>query len=193
MSSPALKTKGGFTYGDYVRWPQDERWEIIDGEAFDMSPAPGMRHQSEVGELHRQLANHLLGQPCKVFVAPFDVRLPVGDEPDEHVPTVVQPDVIVVCDSKKLDEKGCRGAPDLVIEVLSPRTTFKDTNRKFRLYERNGVKEYWIVYPEERTLSVYHLNDEKRYGPPDLFSTDDRVTPGVLPGLSIEMSLVFAE
>ena len=110
------------SYADYLGWPDDERYELIDGVAYVMTPAPGRRHQEVVVEMLRQIADALEGGPCRVYVAPFDVRLPRHGEADEQVDTVVQPDLSVICDEGKLDERGCRGAPDWVVEVISPST-----------------------------------------------------------------------
>ena len=115
-----------FTYGDYRRWPEEERWELIGGEVYDMCPAPTRIHQDFVVELAIQIGSFLRDKPCRLYIAPFDVRLPEADETDDEVNTVVQPDVVVICDPAKLDDKGCRGAPDWIIEVLSPRTAVKD-------------------------------------------------------------------
>ncbi|WP_365305251.1 Uma2 family endonuclease [uncultured Thiodictyon sp.] len=140
MSQLARK-RDRFTYGDYRRWPDDERWELIDGEAYNMCPAPTRIHQELVLEIAAQVHAFLRGGPCKVYVAPFDVRLPKADEADERVDTVVQPDIAVICDPGKLDDAGCRGAPDWIVEVLSPCTAAKDQREKRDAYERVGVRE----------------------------------------------------
>jgi Uma2 family endonuclease len=129
------------TYAEYLTWPEDERRELMDGVAYAMTPAPGRRHQSILVELSRQVANLLQGADCRPYSAPFDVRLPEGDEADEQVVTVVQPDLAVVCDPAKLDDAGCRGAPDWIVEVLSPATASRDPIEKRALYARHGVKE----------------------------------------------------
>jgi Uma2 family endonuclease len=147
------------TYGDYLTWPGDVRYELIDGEAFCMAPAPTRSHQRLAGEIFRQLADALEGGPCEVNMAPFDVRLPDGDEADEAIATVVQPDLLVVCDPAKLDERGCRGAPDWIVEVLSPGSAGHDQIRKLALYERHGVREYWLAHPVDRVVTVYRLED----------------------------------
>ena len=146
-------------YADYLGWPDGVRYELIDGEAYLMAPAPGVRHQTLAGELYRQLANALAGSPCKPFAAPLDVRLPHADEADDKIDSVVQPDVLVVCDPAKLDERGVRGAPDFIVEVLSPATAAHDQIRKLALYERAGVREYWLVHPVDRVLAAYRLTD----------------------------------
>ncbi|MCG6940862.1 MAG: Uma2 family endonuclease [Thiohalocapsa sp.] len=184
MTQPALKI-GQFTYGDYRRWPEEERWELIDGEAWDMSPAPTRAHQQMVVELTRQIGNFLLGKPCEVYAAPFDVRLPRADEADDRVESVVQPDVAVICDSSKLDDAGCRGAPDWIIEVLSRRTAVKDHTVKRDLYERHGVQEYWLVHPTDRVLTIYRLVDGA-YGKPDVQALTGETPVRVIDGLGIQ-------
>ncbi|MHB8057961.1 MAG: Uma2 family endonuclease [Desulfuromonadaceae bacterium] len=144
---PQLKPKDNqrYYYSDYLTWNDGERWELIDGVAYSMSPAPGRRHQEISGELFRQLANYLKGKQCKVYDAPFDVRLSDQvDASDNYIETVVQPDILVVCDRTKLDEKGCNGAPDLIIEITSPSTAKHDLGTKFDLYQKHAIQEYWI-------------------------------------------------
>jgi Uma2 family endonuclease len=115
MSKPALRDQAHHTYGEYLHWPDDVRYELIDGVAYLMAPAPTLDHQDVAGEIFRQLANALEGKSCRAFIAPVDVRFPKAGEADEQVDTVLQPDVLVVCDSSKLDRRGVRGAPDLVV------------------------------------------------------------------------------
>jgi len=188
---PAKQTQLGFTYGDYRQWPEDERWELIAGEAYAMSPAPTRTHQTVLVEILRQVANFLEGKPCQVFVAPFDVRLPEREESDDEIETVVQPDLAVVCDASKLDEKGCRGAPDWVIEVLSPSTASKDHVRKKSLYERHGVREYWLVHPTDQLLTRYLL-EGKGFGPALIEEIAGFTEVVVLPGLAIEWGFMAA-
>ena len=180
----ALRTEKHYTYADYLQWPDDTRYELIDGEAFLMSPAPLVEHQEVAGEVFRQLANQLDGQPCRPYIAPVDVRLPRKDEADAAIDTVVQPDVLVVCDPHKIDRRGVRGAPDWVLEVLSPSTAAHDQIAKRRTYERAGVREYWLVHPGDRTLTVYVL-DNGQYGRPEIYELKDATPIGVLPGVSI--------
>ncbi len=182
-----------FTYGDYLTWDNEERWELIDGIPYNMTPAPSTLHQRILIELSRQFSNYLRGKPCEVFAAPFDVRLPKSEEADEAVTTVVQPDIVVICDASKLDKRGCRGAPDIVIEILSPSTAQKDIKIKLSLYERAGVKEFWIVYPEGKTVMVFTLQQQGRYGRPEVYSDKDAVTPVIFGDLSIELSSVFSD
>jgi len=183
---------GAFTYADYCRWPGNERWELIGGEAFDMSPAPARIHQDLVVGLLVQVHGALAGSPCRVYVAPFDVRLPEADEADDDIRNVVQPDLAVICDPARLDDKGCRGAPDWIIEVLSPRTAAKDQRRKRDLYERHGVREYWLVHPTDRIVFVYRL-EEGHYGKPDVNAARGETEVAVLPGFAIQWDRVFPE
>jgi len=180
----ALRKEKHYTYADYLQWPDETRYELIDGEAFLMSPAPLVEHQEVAGEVYRQLANQLDGKPCRPFIAPVDVRLPRKDETDAAIDTVVQPDVLVVCDPSKIDRRGVRGAPDWLLEVLSPSTAAHDQIAKRRTYERAGVREYWLVHPGDRTLTVYLL-DNGQYGRPEIYELKDATPIGVLPGVSI--------
>ncbi len=180
----ARRDNAHHTYADYLGWPEDLRYEMIDGVAYLMSPAPSLDHQDIAGEIYRQLANALAGQDCRVFVAPVDVRIPKANEADENIDTVLQPDVFVVCNPDKLDRRGVRGAPDLVVEVLSPSTASHDHVRKRRVYERAGVREYWLVHPTDRMVTVYRLADNE-YGKPQVQELADETAVGVLPGISI--------
>ena len=180
----ALRTEKHYTYADYLQWPDETRYELIDGEAFLMSPAPLVEHQEVAGEVYYQLRNQLDGQPCRPYIAPVDVRLPRKDEADAAIDTVVQPDILVVCDPRKIDRRGVRGAPDWVLEVLSPSTAAHDQIAKRRTYERAGVREYWLVHPGDRTLTVYLL-DNGQYGRPEIYELKDATPIGVLPGVSI--------
>ena len=182
-----LREERRYTYADYCKWDDDERWELIDGVPYAMSPAPRPRHQGIIGEVHRQLATFLKGKPCKVFVAPFDVRLSAEDDDD----TVVQPDILVICDRAKIDDKGCNGAPDLIIEVLSPSSAGRDKWVKFNAYRRAGVREYWIVDPDSGTVAVHILEGEKYVT--SAYGDTDTVPVEVLPGCEILLGDVFEE
>jgi len=188
---PVHKTENLFTYKDYLSWNDNKRWELIDGIAYDMSPAPSRSHQRISIELCRQLSTHLLDKSCQVYSAPFDVRLPKQSEPE--IDTVVQPDISVVCDNKKLDDKGCIGAPDIIIEITSPNTASKDLKEKFVIYEKHGVKEYWIIHPAEKTVLVFKLDDKGRYGKPDTYTSEDRIKVVSLDNLEIDLSTVFRD
>jgi Uma2 family endonuclease len=195
MGEPARKNDRVYTYGDYKTWPEDERWELIDGTAWNMSPAPNRYHQKLVSQLMRPILNHLEANHCEVYTAPFDVLLPdhPGQEEDE-VNTVVQPDISVICDKRKLTEKGCTGAPDWIIEILSAYTSHKDMSIKYELYQRHGVREYWIVDPGNRYVHVYLLDEDGRYPDyPQVYLRDAVIECLVLEGLSIELARVFAE
>ncbi len=181
-----------YTYGSYLTWPDDERWELIDGVAYDMSPAPTRRHQKILGALFYQFYDYLKDKPCKVYSAPFDVRLPEGDEKDEDVHTVVQADLLVVCDRNTLDENGCRGVPDLIVEIVSPSTASKDMKEKLSLYERHGVKEYWIVHPLENIVMVFILGENREYGKPKIYSETEKIKT-LQQGLIIDLGPVFKE
>ena len=188
MALPAPKDR--YTFADCLTWGEDERIEIINGEAIMMAP-PTRIHQEISGELFRQLANFLEGKKCKVYAAPFAVRLfeKEGDTPDD-VDTMVEPDISVVCDHDKLDEHGCKGAPDLVVEILSPSTQRHDRLVKLDLNQRAGVREYWIVSPEERTVQVSTLVDG-RYRVQELYTAEAVAKVNTLSGCFIELSKVF--
>lgn len=191
MGQPAGATARKYTYKDYLSWPEDERWELWSGEPVAMVPAPGTAHQIVVGELLRQVANFLTDRDCQVFVAPFDVRLPDGEEPDEEVTTVVQPDIAVICDPAKIDARGARGAPDLIIEVISPATAVRDQIHKVVLYEKHGVKEYWLIHPTDRVVIIRRLGPDGRYSPPAFYEASGRLPVEVLPGLDLDLDAAF--
>ena len=177
------------TYGDYLAWPEDVRYELIDGIAYAMSPAPTVSHQEVLLELSRQVDEALDESACRVLIAPLDVRLPRSDETDAAVDTVVQPDLLVVCDPARIDERGVRGAPDWIIEVLSPATAAHDQVRKRDLYERAGVREYWLVHPTDRIVTVYRL-ENGRYGRPDIAELAGETAPQAVPGVVIDWARV---
>ena len=192
MALPRFKEEDRFTYADYQAWYDDQRWELIDGEAFCMSPGSNRLHQKWLGELHHQIANYLEARPCEVYLAPFDVRLQdLPDASDEDTITVVQPDIMVVCDRDKLDDRSIKGTPDLVVEIISPSTAKRDITVKHQLYQRHGVKEYWLLYPNDRTLLVYKLSEEGRYAQPKVFGEGDVVPAPLLGELVIDMGKVF--
>ncbi|HCM28456.1 MAG: hypothetical protein A2Z99_12830 [Treponema sp. GWB1_62_6] len=181
-----LKAGARFTYKDYRNWPEDERWELINGAAWVMSPAPRRTHQTLALQLANQLANFFAGKPCRPHIAPVDVFLPEGDETLDETDIVVQPDIFVVCDKSKLIEEGVRGAPDFVIEILSPSTALKDQSEKRMLYEKYGVREYWIVNPNTMETFVYILRDGK-YGLPTAASLLADVPVSLFPPLALRV------
>ncbi len=177
MALPALKNEA-YTYEDYQHWPDSERWEIIEGEAYDMSPAPLIRHQNIVLNISYELKKSL-GKKCPVFIAPADVVF------DEY--NVVQPDVFAVCDRNMITEKNIQGAPVLIIEVISPSTSLKDRREKKNLYERFGVKEYILVFPDDCTAERYVLK-KGGYGAPEIFNWDEE-----LPLASFDVKILLWE
>ena len=178
------------TYADYLTWPEDVRYELIEGVAYLMAPAPARVHQEVLLEMARQVADALEGTPCRAYIAPFDVRLPKVDEADERVDTVVQPDLLVVCDEAKLDERGMRGAPDWVVEVLSPATAGHDQTIKLAAYERARVPEVWLVHPTDRVVTIYRLEGAV-YGRPAIQELKGTLTVATLPAIRIECERVL--
>lgn len=193
MNSPIQHPERKYSYQDYLNWPSEERWELIDGVPFSMSPSPSKRHQQILGELATEFTSYLRDKPCEAFVAPFDVRLLVEGKSDDEIMNVVQPDISVICDPNKLDDKGCMGSPDLVIEILSPSTGKIDRWIKYKLYEQAGVKEYWIVEPTNSTLEVFTLNQNGYFELKEVFGKEDKVKVGIFDDLLIDLQVVFKE
>ncbi len=192
MPQTARKQKRDFfTWSDYITWPENERWEIINGEAYDMSPAPGMLHQEISIALSSKIYSFLEGHECKAFTAPFDVRLPEHDEAIEETSTVVQPDIVVYCDSTKLDERGGIGAPDLAVEILSPSSSKRDLIDKMALYERHGVREYWVVDTCNLEISIWNLEKTGKFGREKIFNSEDHLKSTIFPEMSIDLQKVF--
>lgn len=190
MTQPQID-RDNYTYGDYLSWPETERWEIIEGIPYMMAP-PSRIHQEVLGELFRQISNYLLNKPCKVYTAPFGVRLPSGNEKsDLEINTVVEPDIVAVCDHSKLDEQGCKGAPDLIIEIISPSSVKNDMLKKFNRYEKAGVKEYWIVEPNGKIVTVFVLGENGKYGRPEVYSEDNEIQVSIFNDLKIDLKPVF--
>jgi Uma2 family endonuclease len=192
VATLAKQEREPFSYKDYCKWTDDGRWELIDGAEYDISPAPSRIHQKLSGELFVRIYNVLKDRQCDVYAAPFDVRLSDHAEAsDEDIFTVVQPDIVVVCDESKLDERGCMGAPDLVIEILSPYTAAKDLKIKRDLYEKYGVGEYWLVHPTDKTFMVYCLSQDKQYAKAEIYSGQDILESTVIEGLKITLTDLF--
>ncbi len=193
MSLP--KEKPGnvpITYDDYLKWPDEERWEIIGGVPYDMSPAPSTRHQRLIRKMVAQVDSFLTEQTdCELFIAPFDIRLPREDEADEAITDVVQPDLAVVCDPSKIDDRGCRGAPDWIIEILSPSTAAKDFTTKRSLYEGKGVREYWLVHPVDHIITTFILGTEGTYKAPVFHEGKGELSVGIFPDLKIDLDTLF--
>lgn len=182
-----------YTYADYLNWKFEEQVELIRGKIFKMSPAPAPRHQQISIKISSRIFNFLERKKCKVFAAPFDVRLPVKNKKkDNEITTVVQPDICVICDESKIDARGCLGAPDLLVEILSTGNTEKEVKLKFELYEEAGVKEYWIVYPAEENIAVFILNEKGKYDGAKIYAGKDRIKSIAVPGLLIKLNDIFS-
>ena len=186
-----------YTYADYLTWQFEDMVELIRGKVFRMSPAPGTSHQRLSGNLFRLIANHLVGHPCQAFTAPFDVRLPLppGRQTADQINTVVQPDISIICDPEKLDERGCQGAPDWIVEILSKSTASKDLTEKYELYEHAGVREYWVAHPHEGTLLIYRLDENGRYRllRQTPLTRGEKASVGIFPGFEVDLEEVFGE
>jgi len=174
-----------YTYSDYAQWDDDNRWELIDGVPYMMS-SPGFRHQEILGNLFHQLYEHLKDKSCKAYVAPLDVRL----NADTHDDTVVQPDLIIICDRSVIDKAGIKGVPEMVVEVLSPSTSRYDRTLKFNTYLNAGIREYWIVEPTDKTLAVNILENDNYIL--HAYTDEDTAPVHVLEGCIINLSEVFA-
>ena len=182
-----------YTYADYYSWRFEERLELIKGKIFRMSPAPTGNHQIISFNISGELYNFLKDKSCKAFAAPFDVRLVREATSDKKVKNVVQPDVCVICDLTKMaDPRSCLGAPDIIVEILSPGNNKKEVKTKYDLYEEFGVKEYWMVYPSEQIMMRYVLNKEGKFvNEGGALTSGDKITTPILPGFELAMDDVF--
>ncbi len=192
MQFADLDLEKSYTYADYFKWKFEERVELIKGKIFKMSPAPNRFHQEIAGIIHVRLWLFLENRPCKVYEAPFDVRIPRKSKSDKNIITVLQPDVCVICDLTKLDNQGCLGAPEIVVEVLSPGNNAKELKKKYEVYEEAGVLEYWLVSPQDQWMRVYTLVEGKFKESP-YFVTGDLVTSSVLPGFELNLTDLFKD
>jgi Uma2 family endonuclease len=183
MAGYANKKEQLYTWTDYQNWPDEERWEIIDGEAYMMSPAPTTRHQAISRELFGSLFAFFKGHKCKLFSSPIDVKLSEED--------IVQPDIVVVCDDRQIKETHIDGAPALAVEIVSPSSAVHDRMRKMRLYAEAGVKEYWIVTPHPSMVEIFLL-DGKTYRMHATFGRGDVLVGGMFNGLKINLKEVFS-
>lgn len=181
-----------YTYADYFKWKFEERVELIKGHIFKISPAPSRQHQEISSHVHGSFYSYLKGKQCRVYAAPFDVRIPRRSKEDNDITTVVQPDVCVVCDLSKLDERGCVGAPDIVVEILSPSNNRKELKYKYEVYEEAGVKEYWVIIPTEPAVIINTLTNGK-YIPSRMLIAGDIAASAVLPGLAIDVEELFKD
>ena len=191
METLTLNLNKRYTYADYLTWFDDKRRELIDG-FINFMAGPLRKHQEASGILFNKIFNLLKNKKCKVYSAPFDVRLPINGETENgEIYNVVQPDIVVICDPNKLDDKGCIGAPDLIVEILSPSTSKKDLKDKYRLYEKSGVKEYWIAYPDLKNINAFILNKKNKYELTGMYVEGDKISPSMFPELKIDITEVF--
>jgi len=187
MPLPNFEQK--YSYADYLTWDECERWELIDGTPH-MQAAPSRIHQEISGSLFNQFYNYLKGKSCKVYPAPFSVRLDL-EKNDKDIKNVVEPDITIICDSSKLDKRGCKGSPDMIIEILSPSTAKLDKIIKLNKYEKAGVKEYWIVEPDQRLVNVFLLEPNGKYGRATIYTDEDKVKVSIFQDLEINLTEVF--
>ncbi len=182
-----------YSYADYLQWTFQERLELFKGKIFKMPPAPNSNHQKVSRQLLRKFLTLFQENKCQVFHAPFDVRLleNKNQKEDNKIYTVVQPDICIICDETKIDERGCVGAPDLIVEILSPGNTKKEMREKYSLYEEAGVREYWIVQPSDKNFLLYILQNHKFIGLQP-FTEDDIITSIISPDLKITMAELFS-
>jgi Uma2 family endonuclease len=179
-----------YSYADYLQWDDEQRWELIDGIPYNMSPAPTFTHQRVSVSISSFFYHYLTGKSCEVLTAPFDVRLS-EQEQNQETWNVVQPDISIICDPHKMDERGCKGAPDLVVEILSLGTAVKrDRGDKFRLYEKYGVREYWIVDPIYETIEVY-LWQENRFAEQQVYAKGDVIQVSIFADCQMNLHDVF--
>jgi Uma2 family endonuclease len=191
-----LDINGSYSYADYLSWRFEERVELIKGRLVPMA-SPLRLHQKASKRIQYQFEDFLTKNPCgcEVYNAPFDVRFPTNPSAKKAtaIYTVVQPDLCVICDAQKLDDKGCLGAPDLIVEIISKGTQKKDRTVKRKLYEEFGVKEFWIVYPNDKMVEVFLLNENGTYNESIVYDDEDSIVPSVLPALIVDLEKVFAE
>ncbi len=190
MQAPLTEQK--YSYADYLSWPDDERWELIEGVPYSMSPAPSDEHQRISWELSGQIRNFLVDKSREGRAAPFDVRIPEGIKVSDEIIDVVQPDIVVICDAAKIDKRGCQGAPEFIIEILSPSTASKDSITKVRLYEKNGVGEYWIIDSINKLITIRILDEDGKYGVPRIHEGKGRIRVETLPDLTLNFDDVFS-
>ncbi len=187
---PSVGYGAEYTYADYLKFEFDEMVELIRGRIFKMSPAPKSYHQEISANLFLIIGNFLKGKPCKAYFAPFDVVLPIRNKTKHKSTTVVQPDICAICDLSKIDEAGCFGAPDFVVEIISESTSKKDMNDKYDVYEEAGVKEYWIIFPKEEIINCYILENAK-FRLHKAYAKGDMAFSGLFPDLTFEVDEVF--
>ena len=181
-----------YSYADYYQWTFEDRVELINGKVYKLSPAPNRQHQDISRHISTPLDIYLKDKACKIYYAPFDVRLPQKAVDDRSIFTVLQPDICVVCDLAKLDKRGCIGAPDIVVEILSPGNNTKELKNKYEIYEEAGVKEYWVVSPAYQMVTIYLLKDGKFHGIKS-YSPGELIISALLPGFFLDLTAVFKD
>ncbi|QEC77644.1 Uma2 family endonuclease [Mucilaginibacter ginsenosidivorax] len=193
MQLSDLDLTKSYSYADYLQWTFDDRLELIKGKIFKMTPAPAQLHQRISWQISGELYSYLKNKKCRAYTAPFDVRLPrKGENEDKKIFTVVQPDICIICNPLLLDTRGCTGAPDIVVEILSPGNNQKELRNKYEVYQEAGVKEYWIVSPQDKTFLKYTLVNNA-YQPSKLMTIGDIITTEILPGFDLVLDTVFAD
>ena len=190
MTLKDLDLNGSYTYADYLTWQIAERIELIKGKIWKMSPAPSSRHQVISGTLFGFLWQHFRKSPCQVFTAPFDITF-TKEEEKKQAKTVLQPDISIICDPNKIDKRGCNGAPDLVVEILSPGNSRREMRHKYEIYEEYGVQEYWVVRPYEENVQIFSLVDGKFIGRQPVYK-EQQLTSYIFPDFTIDLEEVFS-
>ena len=194
MQTLELDLTKRYSYADYLTWFDNVRRELIDGFIHLMSPAPSIKHQIVTGNIHTIVNSYLKSKKCKVLIAPADVRLLNNQKKaDKDVFSVVQPDLFIVCDLAKLDDKGCIGAPDMIVEIVSLSNTKHDVKTKFNLYQQNGVREYWIVFPYDKMVQVFLLDENGKYQHQANYTEEDKVKVNIFEDLYIDLQDVFED
>lgn len=192
MNFSDLNLNATYSYADYLTWKFEERLELIKGKIFNMSPAPLPKHQVIVANLHLILGNFFKKTKCKVYLSPFDVRLPkLGENDDNQIFSVVQPDIFILCDPTKIDGRGCLGAPDFIIEIVSKSTGKKDLTDKYELYQSNGVREYWVVFPNDELVNVYLLGENNQFKLVNVYQVGEQIPLNIFPELVIDSNEIF--
>jgi Uma2 family endonuclease len=185
-----------YTFADYLTWADEIRRELMGGFIKLMTPAPSRIHQEVSKRISYDMQTYLKNKKCELYYAPFDVRLPNNHEnANDKIFTVVQPDICIICDLTKLDDKGCIGAPDMIIEISSPTNSKRDVEEKFELYQNHGVREYWVVFPYEKTVNVFLLNETSgKYDFKGMYAEDSKVAVNIFNGdFMIDLAEIFEE
>lgn len=191
-----LDLSKSYSYADYLNWRLTQTVELIKGKIFKMSPAPRTGHQRVSWNFSGIFYRFVKQTDCHAFAAPFDVKLydrKKSEKANEEIFTVVKPDICIVCDKTKIDEMGCNGSPDLIIEILSPGNSKKEMKIKYELYEETGVREYWIADPERQTIQIFALDENEKYKHFGLFVCDDIATSAILPELKLDLTQIFED